>query len=42
VIGIMMGIDNMPGVFTFIGMAITCCGLIILSKNIGKSKNSNY
>ena len=37
-IAIVMGLDNIPGVFTFIGMFITCIGLIVLSKSVGKEK----
>lgn len=39
VLGILLGIDKLPGFITFFGLIVTCCGLIVLSSSVSKSNN---
>lgn len=36
ILGVVAGIDNMPGLFTFVGMMITCMGIALLSLTLNK------
>jgi drug/metabolite transporter (DMT)-like permease len=38
ILAISMGLDNMPGIFTFVGMFITCCGIVLLSRTLTDGK----